>query len=255
MRRGMIRALGDDPESAFPPLEQALREPDGLLAVGGDLHPRRLLRAYAQGIFPWYSEGQPILWWSPDPRMVIAPKDLYVSRSMRKLLTRSPWRVTVNSRCAEIIAHCAELPRPGQGGTWITEAMRTAYLQLHASGWVHSIEVQHENELVGGIYGVGIGQMFFGESMFSRRSGGSKVAILALARALKQLGVVLLDGQVHSGHLASLGFSGLPREEFAAQCARFASGMTPLDFAALDINALQPVELARNTGSGVEPPR
>jgi leucyl/phenylalanyl-tRNA--protein transferase len=240
----MISALDSDPESAFPPLEHALREPDGLLAVGGDLHPRRLLRAYAQGIFPWYSEGQPILWWSPDPRMVIAPQDLRVSRSLRKQLLRSPWRVTFNARCGEVIAHCAELPRPGQGGTWITQAMRAAYLQLHADGWVHSIEVQHDDELVGGIYGVGIGRMFFGESMFSRRSGGSKVAILALCRALRQLDVMLLDGQVHSEHLASLGFSGIPRDRFAGYCQRLAAVMNRLDFKVLDPASLQPRALA-----------
>jgi len=212
--------LSADADAPFPPVALALDEPNGLLAFGGDLSPTRLLNAYSQGIFPWYSNGQPILWWSPDPRMVIAPGELHLSRRFRRELRRCAWQLAVNTRFAEIIGQCAEQPRPGQYGTWITAEMRAAYLRLHRLGHAHSVEVLDGGDLVGGIYGIAIGRMFFGESMVSLRPGGSKVAIAALCRLLLQGSYVLLDGQVESPHLASLGFAPMPRSAFIAVCAR-----------------------------------
>lgn len=242
----MIRLprLDADPDSPFPHPERALREPNGLLAFGGDLHPRRLVHAYASGIFPWFSDGEPILWWSPDPRMVIRPADLHLSRRFRRDLRACTWTVSINRDFAGVIALCAALPRPGQGGTWITQDMIAAYLQLHRLGWAHSIEVHEGERLVGGIYGVGIGRAFFGESMFSRRSGASKLAIAALCRALGQLGVELLDGQVVSGHLATLGFAPVARSDFLGQLEALCPRPAPLVVTWVDEAALQPAALA-----------
>lgn len=238
----MIRlpSLGAAPDSPFPPPEQALDEPNGLLAFGGDLDPQRLIRAYAAGIFPWYSRDEPILWWSPDPRMVIAPTDLRLSRRFRRGLRNCPWQVTLNADFDGVIELCAALPRPGQGGTWITPEMHTAYRRLHRLGWAHSVEVREHGELIGGIYGIGIGQAFFGESMFSRRSGGSKVAIAALCRALQACGVELLDGQVESAHLATLGFAPIPRGEFLERLGTLCQPAQPLRLGEDAITALQP---------------
>jgi leucyl/phenylalanyl-tRNA---protein transferase len=236
--------LGRDPASPFPPVTQALDEPNGLLALGGDLHPERLLRAYAQGIFPWFSDGQPLLWWSPDPRMVLPPAQLHVSRSLRRFLRRCRWQVSIDRAFAEVMAHCARTPRRGQQGTWITGGMQDAYLALHRRGRAHSVEVWDDGELVGAIYGVGLGRMFFGESMVSLRSGGSKVAIAALCAALRARGVELLDGQVESEHLASLGFRPLPRDHFAALCATLADPRRGLDLAGVDPALYQPAVLA-----------
>jgi leucyl/phenylalanyl-tRNA---protein transferase len=201
--------------AGFPPVEQALREPDGLLAVGGDLQPGRLLEAYRQGIFPWYSAGQPILWWSPNPRTVLQPAELKVSRSLRRTLAREIFHITCDRAFTRVLAACAA-PRPGQDGTWLTPEMQTAYRRLHAAGHAHSLEAWVGDELVGGLYGLAIGRVFFGESMFSRCSDASKVAFVHLVRALDAAGFALIDCQVHTDHLASLGARPIPRDEFTA---------------------------------------
>lgn len=236
--------LGRDPAAPFPPVTQALDDPNGLLAMGGDLHPERLTRAYAQGIFPWFSDGQPILWWSPDPRMVLPPRELHVSRSLRRFLRQCGWRVSINTAFAEVVATCARMPRRGQHGTWITRDMQAAYLALHRLGRAHSVEVWDGGQLAGAIYGVGFGRMFFGESMVSLQAGGSKVAIAALCAALRADGVDLLDGQVESDHLASLGFRTWPRARFADACREHADPQQPLDLAAVDPTLYQPATLA-----------
>lgn len=206
-----------DPDTPFPPVEMALREPDGLLAWGGDLSPRRLLAAYRHGCFPWYDRGQPIMWWSPDPRMVLATDGFHLSRSLRRFLLRSDWRIGIDSRFDAVISACARTPRPGQRGTWITAEMIDAYRQMHALGYAHSVEViAADGELVGGIYGIGVGCMFFGESMFSRRSNGSKIALLALSRHLQAHGCPLIDCQMDTPHLRSLGADLQPRVHFIA---------------------------------------
>lgn len=203
------------PDTPFPPVTQALREPDGLLAVGGDLSPARLLEAYRQGIFPWYSQGQPILWWSPDPRMVFRTDALHLPRRFRRELRRSAWVVRADTAFDAVLGACAHTLRPGQDGTWITPQMQAAYRRLHQLGHAHSIEVlDAEGRLVGGLYGVASGRMFYGESMFSARSGGSKVALAALAQRLHEWGWPLLDAQVENPHLLSLGAQRWPRDRF-----------------------------------------
>ncbi|AKC88019.1 leucyl/phenylalanyl-tRNA--protein transferase [Pseudoxanthomonas suwonensis] len=216
--------LPDDPHAPFPPAERALRRPDGLLAVGGDLSTRRLLDAYRHGIFPWYSQGQPILWWSPDPRLVFRTDALRLSSRFRRELRRSRWRVCADTAFDTVLAACADIPRPGQRGTWITPEMRQAYSRLHRLGHAHSVEVFDEDGgLAGGIYGVAIGRMFFGESMFSARSGGSKVALAALARCLAGWGWPLIDAQVENPHLLSLGAEAWPRPRFLEAVAHLAA--------------------------------
>lgn len=199
----------------FPPLDLALSEPDGLLAAGGDLSPERLLSAYRRGIFPWYSEGQPILWWSPDPRTVLAPQEVKVSRSLRKTLRREPFEVSYDRDFSGVLAGCATARHAG-GGTWITDEMARAYTQLHRRGHAHSVECWQGGELVGGLYGVAIGLVFFGESMFSRCTDASKVAFVHLCRWLQEWGYVLIDCQVHTDHLQSLGGGSIARKSFAA---------------------------------------
>jgi len=211
-----IPQLDTDPASPFPPVEAALREPDGLLAMGGDLSCVRLLNAYRQGIFPWYSRGQPILWWSPDPRMVFRSDGVKLSSRFRRELKSSAWQIRADSAFAEVISACARTPRPGQRGTWITDAMQAAYLELHRQGHAHSVEAFDGDRLVGGIYGVAVGRMFFGESMFSAESGGSKTVLAALARRLHGWGWPLIDAQVESRHLLSLGAESWPRRRFTA---------------------------------------
>lgn len=220
----MIRLplLDADDTDSFPDPRGALREPDGLLALGGDLSPGRLLAAYRQGIFPWFNEGDPILWWSPDPRCVFRSADLVVHRSLRKLLARRPWRVTVDHAFDQVIQACAA-PRQNGHGTWIVPAMIDAYLALHALGHAHSVEVWEEQRLVGGIYGVAVGRLFCGESMFSRESGGSKVALTALAQLLREWNFPLLDAQVANPHLLSLGAQVIPREDFLSEIAALAN--------------------------------
>lgn len=206
--------LSPDPGAPFPPADAALRQPDGLLAIGGDLSPERLLNAYRHGVFPWFSEGQPILWWTPDPRMVFRTNRTPFSSRFGRSLRHSTWRVRADTAFAQVISACANSPRPGQDGTWITQEMQVAYLELHRLGHAHSVEVFDHGKLVGGIYGVAIGRMFFGESMFSAESGGSKVALAALACRLREWGWPLIDAQVENDHLVGLGAECWPRDEF-----------------------------------------
>ncbi len=205
---------GAAPET-FPPVERALREPDGLLAAGGDLSVERLLNAYRHGIFPWYSDPQPILWWSPDPRCVIFPGKLHVSRSLRKTLRQGDYEVSVDTAFETVVHACAGLRRnQPDGGTWITPVMQAAYLELHRLGHAHSLEVRMDGELAGGIYGVALGRAFFGESMFSHRPNASKIALAWLVQRLCDWGYELLDCQVPSAHLARLGAVLIPRTDF-----------------------------------------
>ena len=211
--------LSPDPYAPFPPAGTAMRDPDGLLAIGGDLSLPRLLNAYRHGIFPWFSSGQPPLWWSPDPRMVFRTDGVRLSSRFRRQLKHSHWQARADTCFEQVITTCAQSPRPGQQGTWITSGMRQAYIDLHRQGHAHSIEVFEGDTLAGGIYGVAIGRMFFGESMFSGRSGGSKVALAALARRLSEWGWPLIDAQVENSHLHSLGGRLMPREAFLQQVA------------------------------------
>jgi leucyl/phenylalanyl-tRNA--protein transferase len=200
----------------FPPVESAT--PEGLLAIGGDLEPERLLAAYRRGIFPWYNPGQPILWWSPDPRAVLYPARLKISRSLRKTLRRGHFHVTLDSRFRQVMVACAA-PRaqyPG-GGTWITDEMLAAYCRLHELGVAHSVETWYQGQLAGGLYGVALGGLFFGESMFAHRTDASKVALVALVGRLHAWGFALVDCQVPSSHLASLGAEEIPRCQFLAE--------------------------------------
>lgn len=202
----------------FPSPEDA--EPDGLLAVGGDLTSQRLLLAYAMGIFPWYSEGQPILWWSPDPRLILEPDEFHVSRRFAQLLRRGTFRVTFDQDFLSVIRACASIDRPGQRGTWITQAMEEAYIELHDLGFAHSVESWTENRLVGGVYGVSLGRAFFGESMFSRVSNASKVAMAGLVQRLDSWGFHFLDAQVTTRHMQSLGAKEVSRAAFLARLER-----------------------------------
>ncbi|PIX75635.1 MAG: leucyl/phenylalanyl-tRNA--protein transferase [Rhodocyclales bacterium CG_4_10_14_3_um_filter_68_10] len=201
---------------AFPPPKRALRDPNGLLAAGGDLSAARLLAAYAQGIFPWYAPGEPILWWSPDPRMVLFPAEFRISRSLRRTLARDRYRVLLDTAFAEVIAGCANAPRRGQNGTWISAEMQSAYLRLHRMGHAHSVETWIDGELAGGLYGVAIGRVFFGESMFSRAADASKIAAAHLARILERRGFAVIDCQMSTAHLASLGAREIARSQFVA---------------------------------------
>ncbi|MGE5526781.1 MAG: leucyl/phenylalanyl-tRNA--protein transferase [Rhodospirillaceae bacterium] len=202
-----------DADAPFPPLSHALKEPNGLLAAGGDLSVARLLAAYRQGIFPWYSAGQPVLWWSPDPRMVMEPSGFRMSRSLRKRLRRADYEVRVDTCFVEVMRACAA-PRAGQHGTWITREMTQAYHALHRHGVAHCVEVWQEGSLVGGLYGVALGRMFYGESMFSRISDASKIALAHLVRQLERWQYGLIDCQMHTEHLASLGAHSMPRAQF-----------------------------------------
>jgi len=208
-----------DPVASFPDPRTALREPNGLLAFGGDLSTARLLAAYSQGIFPWFNEGDPILWWSPDPRCVFHTDELRPNRSLRRLLARHAWHVTVDHAFDEVIDACAA-PRKGEAGTWLVPAMRHAYRELHTLGHAHSVEVWDSEHLVGGIYGVAVGKLFCGESMFSRESGGSKVALSALAALLRAWDFPLLDAQVANPHLLGLGAREMARPDFLQQVIR-----------------------------------
>jgi leucyl/phenylalanyl-tRNA---protein transferase len=198
----------------FPPLNKALREPNGLLAAGGDLRPERLIQAYRHGCFPWFQDGQPILWWSPDPRTVLLPDNLHVSRSLAKVMRQGRYRVTFDQAFAEVIRACAA-PRSYAAETWITSPMQDAYLELHQRGIAHSVEVWRDDLLVGGLYGLAMGQLFFGESMFSRADNASKVGFVTLVEHLKDWGFVLIDCQMPTEHLLSLGAQTISRTEFA----------------------------------------
>lgn len=209
-----------DDSQPFPSLESALTDPNGLLAVGGNLSPHRLLRAYRLGIFPWYSPGQPILWWSPDPRLVLFPGAINISRSLRKTLRKRRFTVASDTAFATVIAACAA-PREEGGGTWITLEMSLAYNRLHRLHHAHSIESWCEGELVGGLYGVAIGQVFYGESMFSVVSDASKVALVALAVQLRRWGFALIDCQMRTEHLIRMGAVEAPRTEFLQWLDRY----------------------------------
>ena len=222
-----LHHLGRDPGSPFPPAGEALQEPDGLLAVGGDLSPARLLEAYRHGIFPWYSEGQPILWWSPATRMVFRPEAVHLSRRFRRSLRNSDWTVRADTAFAAVIDACAAPRGPDNDGTWILPEMRAAYRELHRLGHAHSIEVFAGDLLVGGLYGVAVGRMFFAESMFSGRSGGSKAALGALALKLRGWGWPLFDAQLDNRHLRSLGAEAWPRPRFLAEVARLVAEPDP----------------------------
>ncbi|MCK5525060.1 MAG: leucyl/phenylalanyl-tRNA--protein transferase [Thiomargarita sp.] len=203
--------------SDFPPLEQALEHPDGLLAVGGDLTPKRILVAYRLGIFPWYSDNEPILWWSPSQRMVLFPDDLKVSRSLRKTIRKAKFTITMDQDFRGVIKACAGTRRnQDQDGTWITQDMQAAYCQLHNDGFAHSVESWYEGQLVGGLYGIALGKVFFGESMFSRMSDASKVAFAHFVWQLQRWGYELIDCQVQTSHLERFGARDIPRQEYRA---------------------------------------
>ncbi len=210
-----IYRLGRD--VAFP--DPARAEPDGLLAVGGDLRPERLLSAYALGIFPWFDASSPILWWSPDPRLVLEPERLHVSRSLQRTIRRGTYRVTADTAFERVIRRCAARPRPGQRGTWITRDMIDAYVRLHRLGFAHAFEAWEGDALAGGLYGVSLGAAFFGESMFADRPDASKVAFVGAVGWLASRGVRLVDCQVRTEHLVSLGAHEVPRAEFLARLA------------------------------------
>jgi leucyl/phenylalanyl-tRNA--protein transferase len=212
------------PQFVFPPADHA--EPNGLLAVGGDLSPGRVWRAYQHGIFPWFSEGQPILWWSPDPRMVLRVDALRVQRSLRKRIRQQPYRITMDRAFADVIAACATAPREGQEGTWITEEMMATYNELHRRGVAHSVEAWDGEQLVGGLYGIAVGRIFCGESMFARASDASKIAFTYLVRQLEAWSCPLVDCQMHTPHLARFGAVEIPRAEFMRQLV--AHGPVPM---------------------------
>ena len=234
-----VPKLGADPLAAFPPVETALRRPDGLLAFGGDLSPPRLRTAYRSGIFPWFSQGQPILWWSPDPRLVFETAHFALPRRARRSLKRSDWVIRADTAFDAVVAACASAPRPGQDGTWITPGMQSAYSALHAAGDAHSVEVFDGARLVGGIYGVSIGRMFFGESMFSAEPGGSKVALGALIAQLRDWGMPLLDAQVGNPHLLGLGGVPWPRARFIECVSRLVDAPPPVSGAWTDAFGVQ----------------
>ena len=204
-----------DPQNYnFPPITSALTEPNGLLAAGGDLHPKRLIQAYRLGIFPWYEESQPILWWSPSPRAVLFPAEIHISRSLKKRLRQGIYRVTCDTVFTDVVQACANVVRKGPQGTWITNPMLEAYTELYTMGVAHSIEVWRGDELVGGLYGIAIGRIFFGESMFSRCTDSSKVALVSLAKQLQTWGFALIDCQISNPHLLSLGAVEISKEQF-----------------------------------------
>jgi len=210
---GVIFLNEHDPPAALPPTRYALREPNGLLAVGGSLSPEWILHAYRRGVFPWFSEGQPILWWTPDPRAVLFPAEFRRSRSLAKSIRNGGFEVRLDTAFAEVVAGCAA-PRRREPGTWITPEMHRSYVELHERGLAHSIEAWRDGELVGGLYGVAIGKVFFGESMFSRTRDASKVALSSLVDECGRRGIRLIDCQMATDHLTSLGSRSIPRRDF-----------------------------------------
>lgn len=206
------------PETPFPPVSSALRSPNGLLAAGGDLSPKRLLAAYRLGIYPWFSDGDPILWWSPDPRMVLVPGEFRVTRSFAKTLRNTRYEVRVDTSFRTVMEACAA-PRDGQDGTWITASMIDAYVRMHELGHAHSFETWIDGELAGGLYGMAVGRVIFGESMFTRVRDASKIALAHLVLHARTHGFELIDCQMETSHLASLGARPIPREEFSARIA------------------------------------
>ncbi len=220
----------------FPPVETARADMGGLLAVGADLSPERILLAYRQGIFPWGTVDEHPLWYSPDPRMVLFPEEFRLTRSLAKTLRSGRYQVRFDSNFAGVIDGCAATPRPGQDGTWINDQMREAYLRLHELGWAHSVETYAEGDLVGGLYGLAIGRMFYGESMFSRRNDASKVAFAHLVRYLLAHGIEMIDCQMRTEHLASLGGREIPRIAFL----RRLSGLTAARASGTDDDGARP---------------
>jgi leucyl/phenylalanyl-tRNA--protein transferase len=200
----------------FPPVTQALRSPNGLLAAGGDLSASRLLEAYRHGIFPWFSEGEPILWWSPDPRMVLLPEKFKLSHSLRKTLRKGHYEIRTDSAFEQVMRACAA-PRDGASGTWIHEEMIAAYCELHRMGYAHSVETWMDGKLVGGLYGMALGRMFFGESMFSLKTDASKIALAHLCAQLHRWDFGMIDCQMNTPHLSSLGAREIPRKDFIAR--------------------------------------
>ncbi|MCC6334571.1 MAG: leucyl/phenylalanyl-tRNA--protein transferase [Myxococcales bacterium] len=215
--------LGPDP-TRFPPVDAT--DEDGILAVGGDLSPERLVAAYRRGVFPWYSEGLPILWHCPDPRFVLVPGELHVPKSLRKAMKRGEYRVTLDTAFEQVIDGCAKTKRPGQRGTWITRDMRKAYVKLHGLGLAHSCEAWKGEELMGGLYGVSLGAVFYGESMFARADDASKVAFVTLVEWLAGWGVQLIDCQQQTEHLARFGAAPWPRKKFVEEVARLVGAPT-----------------------------
>ena len=232
-----------DPPDSFPPVDCALREPDGLLAAGGDLSTERLLVAYRRGIFPWYEQGPPILWWSPDPRCVLRPSEFHVSRRLRQYARHSSLSLSWNRAFGEVIEACAGR-RESQQGTWITADIMGSFIQLHADGWAHSVEVWDDEKLVGGIYGLSIGRVFFGESMFSRQDNASKFAMLGLCSVLAENDFELLDCQVLSQHLVTLGARLISRGEFSEKLRGFCA--TGDQFANWPTKVVKIADLANN---------
>jgi leucyl/phenylalanyl-tRNA--protein transferase len=215
-----------DTDDPFPPPELALQQPNGLLAAGGDLSPSRLLDAYAQGIFPWFGREDPLLWWSPDPRMVLYVRELKISRSLRRTIRSGHFRVTMDTAFAAVISGCAE-PRTGQDGTWITPEMHAAYCRLFEMGYAHSVETWTGDRLAGGLYGVSLGRMFFGESMFTRESDASKVGFVHLVAQLGRWNMPLIDCQMPTSHLASLGAREIPRAGFLDHVSQLVQESAP----------------------------
>jgi len=221
--------MPDDPPDAFPdPAEAgaALGYPDGLIAIGGDLSCERLLAAYSRGIFPWFNEDQPVLWWSPDPRAVIRPQNFHVSRSLRKELRRGDWSFSLNQKFTEVIDGCAA--NRGEHGTWITPDMRDAFVRLHELGYAHSVESWYAGQFAGGLYGVRLGSIFFAESMFTLITNGSKVALTSLIHLAEKADIELVDCQLESPHLATLGMQTMPRSEFLRRVGELTSGATAM---------------------------
>lgn len=214
-----------DEEIVFPPVH--LAEPDGLLAMGGDLSTQRLLHAYKNGIFPWY-EGEHILWWCPDPRFVLFPEELKVSKSIKTLLNKKEFEFTVNKAFAQVIHHCKKIKRPGQQGTWITDEVEKAYCKMHELGYAHSAEVWKDGELAGGLYGIKLGKVFFGESMFSFVSNASRYALVKYVQQLKEEGIALIDCQVYTAYLESLGARMIDRTEFIKLLQKLNTSIPPL---------------------------
>jgi leucyl/phenylalanyl-tRNA--protein transferase len=228
----MIPFLG--PADPFPPVDQALDNPEGLLAAGATLSTRRLVDAYRRGIFPWFNEGDPILWWSPDPRTVLRPANIHISHSLRKRLRKQAYWLTIDRAFTRVLDGCAA-PRTDDSGTWLSGPMRRAYTALHAAGLAHSIEIWMDGELAGGIYGVALGRMFFGESMFARRTDASKIAMAGLAAQLDRWRFPMIDCQLETSHLMSLGAEPMPRRQFVAEIARLVDEDAPVWDLAADL--------------------
>lgn len=237
----MIPWLGSSP--LFPPVERALTDPPGLLAAGGSLTPEWLVAAYQRGIFPWYMPGEPLLWWSPDPRLILVPANIKISRSLRKTLRSGRFEIRFDSDFAAVIEACAAPRSPGNG-TWITAEMQEAYKHMHRLGYAHSVEAWRENRLVGGLYGMSMGKVFFGESMFSRENDASKAALVYLARYLERNGFAMIDCQMTTPHLLSLGAQQIPRSEFCAKLEQWVhQGSAPAVWSVESSALFQPVSV------------